>query len=99
MRALIFILSITALCRCDCEDRGRIYSNEDMWIDGSFIKKCTSAEDDTMSGWKIEIVFCLTKFYQEVPVDGTREFGNRRYTCERQSNGAVKMKIQRIGPS
>ncbi|KAL6735677.1 hypothetical protein Aduo_006093 [Ancylostoma duodenale] len=93
MLTVVLILSIVIACRCKdpCEHNGKIYKHGEKWIKGGFVKQC---EESTKYGLerRAEAVACLTKYYQEIPVDQQLTVRGIEYSCIRDEDGVVRLK-------
>ncbi|CAJ0604882.1 unnamed protein product [Cylicocyclus nassatus] len=66
MRGLIIIFAVITTASSLCKDGDVEYEKDQKWIEGSFVRQCQEVDDGSQKGWRIDLLACLTIFYQEV---------------------------------
>ncbi|EYC35802.1 hypothetical protein Y032_0980g3276 [Ancylostoma ceylanicum] len=95
MRAVVLFLIIIIALKCDDDDddaptctnaKGEKVENGTKWIDRGYVKQCIHIENEKQSGTATIIVACLSRYYQEIPINTEMTVRGKKFKCEKNGN-------------
>ncbi|CAJ0605855.1 unnamed protein product [Cylicocyclus nassatus] len=89
MRALFIVFALLTTAYCLCKVGGKDRSDNEKWVEGSFLKQCLKVGN--YGGWRTTILGCMVDSKQ-IAIGTNVTIGKTTYVCEDVGNGNVRMR-------
>ncbi|CAJ0605863.1 unnamed protein product [Cylicocyclus nassatus] len=89
MRVLFTVLALLATGYCLCKVNGRDRSENEKWVEGSFLIQCLKV--GKWGGWRTTVLGCMVN-NKQIPTGTNATLGKKTYICEDTGNGRLRLR-------